>query len=71
MIAYGKKCGFLYHAETEHPSLFSKFYTDSGLLILSRFPIVEQDFYRYPCGVLSDSVTDKGVLYAKIIINND
>lgn len=40
--------------------------TDSGLLTLSRFPIVAQDFISYPYGIFSDSIADKGVLYTAI-----
>ena len=42
-IAYGQKAGFLYHATQPliHPSPHAAYLCDSGLLILSRFPIVE------------------------------
>lgn len=50
------------------PPIFSNYVTDSGLLILSRFPIIEQEFCPYPYGVASDSLSYKGVLYAKIAV---
>lgn len=68
IITYAQKAGFLHYVCTEAPSFFSGFATDSGLLILSRFPIVETEFYSYPYGVLSDALSQKGVLYAKIVI---
>lgn len=42
---------------------------DSGLLTLSRYPIVAQDFAPYPHGVFSDSTCDKGVLYTAIEVS--
>lgn len=37
------KSGYLWYADNENPSfLFSKFLTDGGLLVLSKFPIVYQ-----------------------------
>jgi hypothetical protein len=41
---------------------------DGGLLVLSRFPIVEKEFRPFRYGVLSDDLSYKGVLYAKIVI---
>ena len=41
LIHHAKKAGFLYHAVPKTPAYFSRYYTDGGLLILSRFPIVE------------------------------
>jgi sphingomyelin phosphodiesterase len=61
----------MYFALPPKPSLFSGYATDSGLLILSRFPIVEQEFCPFPYGVVSDALSYKGVLYAKIIIGGD
>ena len=50
------------------PSLFSGPFVDGGLVILSRFPIIEHDFEPYPYGVLSDGLSYKGILYAKILV---
>ncbi len=68
LITYAQKCGFLYFASGDQPPLFSGYATDGGLVILSRFPIVESGFSPYHYGVLSDSLSYKGVLYAKIAI---
>jgi endonuclease/exonuclease/phosphatase family metal-dependent hydrolase len=43
---------------------------DAGLVIISRFPIVASVFESYNLGILSDSASDKGYLYCKILINN-
>lgn len=66
LISYAQKAGFLYYATSDPPSFFSGYATDGGLVILSRFPIIECEFSPYPYGVLSDSLSYKGVLYAKI-----
>ena len=39
---------------------------DSGLMVLSRFPIVFSHFESYNLGILSDSASDKGYIYCKI-----
>ena len=51
--------------------MFSGNMTDGGLLILSRFPILESEFVPYEYGVFSDSIANKGVLYAKIMIKEE
>lgn len=56
----------MYHCVSDAPGFFSGYATDGGLTILSRFPIVYSEFDPYPYGVLSDSLSYKGVLYAKI-----
>ena len=68
LITYAQRCGFLYYTSSDQPSLFSGYATDGGLVIMSRFPIIESDFCPYHYGVLSDSLSYKGVLYAKIQI---
>lgn len=56
--------GFHYIAEPPpHPW---HFLVDGGLMIVSRLPIVETDFYCYPNGIHADALAAKGVLYAKI-----
>ena len=66
LITYAQKAGFMYHCISDPPPFFSGYATDGGLVILSRFPIIESGFSPYPYGVLSDSLSYKGVLYAKI-----
>eukprot|EP01017_Pseudomicrothorax_dubius_P042759 TRINITY_DN7022_c0_g1_i12.p1 TRINITY_DN7022_c0_g1~~TRINITY_DN7022_c0_g1_i12.p1 ORF type:complete len:373 (-),score=59.71 TRINITY_DN7022_c0_g1_i12:504-1622(-) len=64
------KKGFVYVASTPDPSFFDKFLIDAGLLVLSKYPIVEQEFKPYTFGVLSDALSQKGMLYCKIAIPN-
>jgi len=42
---------------------------DGGLLILSRYPIVERDFHAFRSSHLSHSL--KGVLFARIKLKED
>ena len=70
MIREGAKVGLKYYLSSKVPSFFSKYLVDSGLLILSRYPIVDHDFYEYFITISGDAVGFKGVLYAKIRINN-
>jgi len=60
----------LYHCATSAPGFFSNCFTDAGLIILSRFPIVQTEFFEYIYGVLSDALSLKGVLYAKIVVGD-
>ena len=70
MIREGAKVGLKYYVSSKPPSFFSKYLTESGLLILSRYEIVENDSYDYFLNISGDCVSNKGILYAKIKINN-
>ena len=70
MIREGAKVGLKYYVSAKVPSFFSKYISDSGLLILSRYEIVENDSFSYFINVSGDSVSKKGILYAKIKIND-
>ena len=70
MIREGAKEGLKYYVSSKAPSFFSKYISDSGLLILSRYEIIENDCYDYYLNVSGDSVSNKGILYAKIRIND-
>ena len=70
MIREGAKVGLKYYFSAKVPSFFSKYIADSGLLILSRYEIVENDWYDYYVNISGDSVSKKGILYAKIKIND-
>jgi endonuclease/exonuclease/phosphatase family metal-dependent hydrolase len=70
LISYGAKSGLSWSVVSQEPSLFSGFLTDGGLLIMSRFPIIDSEFHPYPYGVLCDAISYKGVLYAKIMIGD-
>jgi endonuclease/exonuclease/phosphatase family metal-dependent hydrolase len=59
-----KKHGFNYVAQCrEPPSYLSQ---DAGLMILSKYPIVETEFVSFSSYSWFDMVVDKGFLYAQI-----
>ena len=70
MIREGAKVGLQYYYSSKVPSFFSKYLVDSGLLILSRYEIVDNDSYDYYINISGDSVSNKGILYTKIKIND-
>lgn len=49
---------------------FSKAVADSGLLTLSKYPIVDSDFYHYKHSSQVDALSWKGVLYTKILVQD-
>ena len=64
------KRGLKYHVSSKPPSFFSKYLTDGGLLILSRYEIIDCDYYDYYITICGDAPSNKGIIYAKIKINN-
>lgn len=70
LIEEAKLAGFYYTAESPQPGTFSGYMIDGGLLILSRLPIVETEFWPYKDSVMPDSMAQKGVLYAQIQAGN-
>jgi len=66
LIRAATLAGFFFYVDTCSPSFVSKYMVDGGLLILSRFPIVEHSYMQYRYGVVADSLAEKGVIYAKI-----
>lgn len=61
---------FRYIVESPEPPLMSGCILDCGLLILSKYPVLEHDFFPYQESVHPDRSTYKGLLYAKLQINN-
>jgi len=70
LIKSAYKSGLFYHVEVPSPSFFSKNTIDAGLVILSRFPIIESEFRPFKYTVLACSLVEKGILYAKIHIKD-
>lgn len=69
MILEARKQGFLYYAVCEKPSLWQMCTQDGGLLIISRYPIIESEFHGFKTpAILSDTLALKGCLYVKIDI---
>ncbi|KAJ1928200.1 hypothetical protein IWQ60_002278 [Tieghemiomyces parasiticus] len=70
LIRAAEEQGFRFWIASPSKSLWD-LSIDGGLLILSRYPIVERDSIRYTRGQHSDWLAAKGVLYAKIAVNPD
>lgn len=70
LIRAATKSGFFFYVDTSSPSFLSKYMVDGGLMILSRFPIVSFSFTQYRYGVIADSLAQKGLLYAKVLIKD-
>ena len=67
LIQAAKDQGFHWHALPPSPGILSYSWIDSGLLILSRLPIVEVQFYTYQAtGLIANMLLLTGCLYAKI-----
>ena len=62
--------GLLYSAYCPSPSFWKPQAIDGGLVILSRYPILESDFFGFGNGVFPDFFSLKGILYVKISISN-
>ena len=62
---------FYYWKISEAPAFGPGPVVDSGLLVLSKFPIVSSEFKSYKIGILSDSASDKGYIYCKINIRGE
>ncbi|KAL4486458.1 hypothetical protein ABPG72_018412 [Tetrahymena utriculariae] len=70
IIFNAMKQGYFYHATSPSPSFFSSYLVDGGLVTISRFPIIEKSYRPFKYGVLSDNLSQKGVLYTKIQAND-
>ncbi|OMJ85470.1 hypothetical protein SteCoe_13231 [Stentor coeruleus] len=61
--------GFLYSYQGPRPNPLHGHFTDSGLMILSKFQIVESDYMIFNKGMGVDRLSAKGALYTKIKVN--
>jgi endonuclease/exonuclease/phosphatase family metal-dependent hydrolase len=61
--------GYLHITESPSPSFFSSYLIDGGLLILSRFPILDSQFRTYSVREQPDSLSQKGLLYCKLLVH--
>lgn len=71
IITAGRHLGLKHMAESPPPGFFSSPLIDGGLLILSRFPILQWEFRPYGYGVFPDTLAEKGVLYCKIDVKGE
>ena len=66
LIRYAKSVGFEYHAIGPERNIFKGKYADSGLLILSRFEILESRTIQFSNSVNTDRFAAKGSMYVKL-----
>jgi len=67
MIAHER--GFTYYAKSVDPQWFSGKFIDAGLVILSKYPILETDGMIYKAGNQIDGWAAKQVIYAKVQVS--
>mmetsp|Transcript_5573 Transcript_5573/g.5740 ORF Transcript_5573/g.5740 Transcript_5573/m.5740 type:complete len:488 (-) Transcript_5573:97-1560(-) len=70
LIRAASKNGFFYCVDLEAPPFYSKFIAEGGVIIFSRFPILKYSVHLFPYGVVSDSLSQKGIIYSQIEIGN-
>lgn len=68
-ISIMQKKGFKYIVTNRRVPILSKFVVDSGVMILSKYPIIEFDDIAYKEGCSFDQFAMKGCVYAKIQIS--
>lgn len=69
LLKIAKEKGFLYHAKSVNPRFFSGKFIDAGLVILSKYPILESDGLIYVAGNQIDGWAAKQVIYGKIQVS--
>jgi len=65
-ISAARKKGFVYVARPSPCEIFSIYVVDSGVIILSKLPILQSDSIVYNLGCGVDMFSRKGAVYAKI-----
>lgn len=69
IIDRAKSLGFNYCVIPENPSLLSKKIIDSGLVILSKIPIVNTETHIFNNSCYIDSYANKGFQYCELLLN--
>jgi hypothetical protein len=69
MINHGRTKGFPYSCSSPFPVWAKEGrFGDGGLIILSRYPIVQSRFCPYAASCMADKYAMKGCLYAEIVL---
>lgn len=71
MITYGQKAGLIYYSiggDAAKPGILDPYVSNSGLLILSRFPIRREHFHSFSATRFIDCEANRGVQHALIEI---
>ena len=64
-----REMGFFYMAESPNPGWLEGSLVDGGLLVLSKYPIVQTDFETYSDSMDTDSLSQKGCLYTQVSVD--
>jgi len=71
-LAACKKAGYFFIADVNTPNFFSnQLVCEGGVIILSRFQIVEQEFMPFSYSIDGEGQSELGAIYAKIKIPSD
>lgn len=62
---------FHYLAKGDIPKFNNVTVCDSGIIIASKYPIIDSEFLSFEYGVELDAMVNKGILYAKILMPNN
>lgn len=68
LFARARALGFVHQVKCVSPGSFSRFVADGGVVILSKFPIVETDAHIFKDCTHPDALAAKQVIYAKILV---
>jgi hypothetical protein len=65
-----EEAGFKYVASSTKPGLCESKMIDGGVIVFSKFPIIDTKFFDYGTMGQSDGMSKKGILYCRIMIRN-
>jgi len=68
LVKHGAENGYLSFLLPKLPGFLAKPMIDSGLLIISKFEIVDSDEHEFTKYYHVDAMSSKGVMFAKIVI---
>ena len=66
LIAYAQSIGFAHYATGPSSNIFKGKFVDSGLLILSKFKLLDHVILQYTNGIKSDNLSAKGAICIKV-----
>jgi endonuclease/exonuclease/phosphatase family metal-dependent hydrolase len=63
LLERAQKAGFTYFQKSTNADLFGKLLVDGGIVILSKYPIVDFKYQEFTNMAKADGITTKGILY--------
>jgi len=70
IIEEATKQGLPYHVCTYGPSVFSRHISNNGLMILSRYPIIDKSSLSFTSSSTYDSIIEKGAIYGQLQLSH-